>query len=360
MTKNMYMDINVIQTVPSSNINRDDTGSPKTAQYGGVTRARVSSQSWKHVMRKMFNDDYDGPQGSRTKDAARLLAESISKLDDSLSDEEVTEKVSEIFKTAGIKLNKDNQTGALLLISHGQVEQLAKYALSHDEFDKKELKSVLKGNQSLDLALFGRMVADNPELNVEASAQVAHAISTHEITPEFDYYTALDDEQPKDNAGAAMLGTVEYNSATLYRYANLNLHELMHNLGENVAIDGALSYLKSFLLSMPTGKQNSYANKTLPSYVMVSLRTDTPVNLVSAFEEPIKSREGYVEKSVQKLEEEYQSTLQFIEKPELTVSLSRFDAKHADDIKVASNLNDLLNQVSDGLKKAVQDEDFSD
>lgn len=356
----MYMDINVIQTVPSSNINRDDTGAPKTAQYGGVTRARVSSQSWKHVMRKMFSEDYDGPQGSRTKDAARLLGESISKLDVSLSNDEVTEKVSEIFKTAGIKLNKENQTGALLLISHGQLEKLAKYALLHDKFDKKELKSMLKGNQSLDLALFGRMVADNPELNVEASAQVAHAISTHEITPEFDYYTALDDEQPEDNAGAAMLGTVEYNSATLYRYANLNLYELMHNLGEDVAINGALSYLKSFLLSMPTGKQNSYANKTIPSYVLVTLRTDTPVNLVSAFEKPIKSREGYVEESVQKLEEEYQSTLQFIEQPKLTVALSKFNTKQADDINVASNLNDLLAQVSDGLKKAVQDEDFSD
>jgi CRISPR system Cascade subunit CasC len=360
MTKNIYLDINIIQTVPSSNINRDDTGAPKTAQYGGVTRARVSSQSWKRVMREMFSNDYAGAKGSRTKDAARLLAENISKLDGSLSNDDVTEKVSEILKAAGIKLNKENQTSALLLISHGQLEQLAKYALSHDKFDKKELKSVLTGNQSLDLALFGRMVADNPELNVEGSAQVAHAVSTHEVIPEFDYYTALDDERSEDSVGAAMLGTGEYNSATFYRYANLNLHELMHNLGGNIAIEGALSYLKSFLLSMPTGKQNSHANKTIPNYVLVTLRTDTPVNLVSAFEKPIKSREGYVEASIQKLEEEYQSTLQFVERPQLTLSLSKYDGNRVADIKAATNLTDLLAQVSDGLKKVVPDENLSD
>lgn len=356
---NLYVDINVLQTVPSSNINRDDTGAPKTAQYGGVTRARVSSQSWKHAMRDVFKAEKVS-EGLRTKNAAKLLAESIIDLDSSLSEDDVTAKVDAVFKTAGVKLTKDRQTGALLMVSRGQLAQLAKYALSHDELDKKEVKAVLKGNQSLDLALFGRMVADNPELNVEASAQIAHAISTHEIIPEFDYYTALDDDQPEDNAGAAMLGTSEYNSATLYRYANLNLHELMHNIGEEAAIGGALNYIKSFLLSMPTGKQNSYANKTLPSYVMVSLRTDTPVNLVSAFEKPVKSNDGYVEASIKRLEAEFDSTSQYVEKPELTAVLSKFEVKDLDGVVSATNVDDLLTKVSDGLKKAVQDENFSD
>ncbi len=155
---------------------------------------------------------------------------------------------------------------------------------------------MLNGDQSLDLALFGRMVADNPELNVDASAQVAHALSTHEIVPEYDYFTALDDLQPEDNAGAAMLGSLEFNSSTLYRYANININELAYNLDQDSAITGAVSFVKEFLLTMPTGKQNTFANKTLPSYVMVNLRTDTPVNLVSAFEEPVKSKDGYVKK----------------------------------------------------------------
>ncbi len=101
------------------------------------------------------------------------------------------------------------------------------------------------------------MVADNPELNVEGSAQVAHAISTHEIQPEFDYFTALDDLSPKDNAGASMLGSIEFNSATLYRYANLNVKELIHNIGSETAIEGVQAFIKEFALTMPTGKQKN-------------------------------------------------------------------------------------------------------
>lgn len=193
--KNLYVDVNVLQTVPSSNINRDDTGAPKTALYGGVTRARVSSQSWKKAVRDIFKAD-NVSAGTRTKKAAGLLAKELKKIDTSLDDETAKDKVGKIFKAAGIKLDKNNETGALLLISRGQINKLAQYALDNEELDKKEVKKVLKGDQSLDLALFGRMVADNPELNVDASAQVAHAVSTHEVVPEYDYFTALDDEPP--------------------------------------------------------------------------------------------------------------------------------------------------------------------
>lgn len=207
---------------------------------------------------------------------------------------------------------------------------------------------MLNGDQSLDLALFGRMVADNPELNVDASAQVAHALSTHEIVPEYDYFTALDDLQPEDNAGAAMLGSLEFNSSTLYRYANININELAYNLDQDSAITGAVSFVKEFLLTMPTGKQNTFANKTLPSYVMVNLRTDTPVNLVSAFEEPVKSKDGYVKKSIQKFEKEFETSQDFVDTPKLSVVLSKFDTNDGD--KVA-NVTELLQSVTDGLKK---------
>ncbi|WDF83246.1 type I-E CRISPR-associated protein Cas7/Cse4/CasC [Lacticaseibacillus pabuli] len=352
---NLYMDINVLQTVPSSNINRDDTGAPKTALYGGVTRARVSSQSWKHAMRREFNADKSVNEGVRSKDVANLLAKEIQAQDNSLDEDAAKTKAEEVFSAAGIKLDKKtNQTGALLLVSRGQVQKLAKYALSHDELDKKEVKAVLKGDQSVDLALFGRMVADNPELNVDASAQVAHAISTHEIVPEFDYFTAMDDLQPEDNAGAAMLGTVEYNSSTLYRYANLNMRELMHNLGDGDAVQAAMSFVKSFLLSMPTGKQNTFANKTLPSYVMITLRDDTPVNLVSAFEKPVESKTGYVAPSIKALENEYEQTLKFVDEPLNTVVLS---TEKSDAGVEASDLQDLYAKVSDSLTKVAQNED---
>ena len=354
---NLYVDIHVIQTVPAANINRDDTGSPKKAIYGGVTRARVSSQSWKRAMRMQFNQESQDEAGIRTKELPALLVKGLKTADSTLSDDDATAKMHDVLDAAGIKVTKDGQTGALFLISKGQIEKIAKYALANEELDKKALKKVFNGEQSLDLALFGRMVADNPELNVEATAQVAHAISTHEIVPEFDYFTALDDLQPEDNAGAAMLGTIEYNSSTLYRYANLNFAELSADLGTETAVQGALSYIKSFLVSMPTGKQNTFANKTLPNYVIVTLRDDTPVNLVSAFEDPVKSNNGYVEPSIKRLEQEYQRAESFVDAPILTAVLGRKESALG---TPQQNLSALLGVVGDGLKKAAKNENIND
>lgn len=353
MKSNTYLDIHVLQTVPAANINRDDTGAPKKALYGGVTRARVSSQSWKRAMRLRFNQENHDNPGLRTKELPRLLKEGIQRASASLSEEEADAKAQAVLSTAGIKVTKDNQTGALFLISRGQIDKVAQYALTNESLDKKELNKVFKGDQSLDLALFGRMVADNPELNVEATAQVAHAISTHEIVPEFDYFTALDDLKPDDNAGAAMLGTVEFNSSTLYRYANLNFNELNQDVGAELAIQGALDYIESFLLSMPTGKQNTFANKTLPNYVLVTLRDDTPVNLVSAFEDPVKANPGYVEPSIDRLEAEYQKTMQFVDPVLMSVVLGKNDSSVG---APQENLKGLLNQVKAALTKVVSNE----
>lgn len=357
MTKNLYVDINVLQTVPSSNINRDDTGAPKTAFYGGVTRARVSSQSWKRAVRKAFAED-GASIGTRTKRVPQMLAAKLQDLDASLDEDAAMSKAIDALKEGGIKTNKDNETGALLMVSPGQVAKLASYVLENETLDKKEVKKILMEGNSLDLALFGRMVADNPELNVDASAQVAHAISTHEIIPEYDYFTALDDLQEKGKSGAALIQTTQYDSATLYRYANINMAELSYNLGDEDAIKGALTFVKDFALSMPTGKQNSFANKTLPNYLMVTVRDDTPVNLVSAFESPVvaKAGEGYVENSVKKLENEYKDALQFVDQPLATVAVGKYETTVGEQ---AGNLQDLLDKLQDVLKKAVENEDFN-
>lgn len=366
MKNNVYVDINVLQTVPSSNLNRDDAGAPKTALYGGVSRARVSSQSWKRAVRKAFEAN-DVTIAKRTKKVPQLLSAAIKTLAPEMTDKDVLTKVQAIFKATGIKIAvpKDGEdgryeTGALLMVSPGQIEKLAQYAVEHEALDdkdaKKEIKALIKGDQAIDLALFGRMVADNPELNVDAATQVAHALSTHEVVPEFDYYTALDDAKEKDQNGAAMLGTIEFNSATLYRYANINMHELSHNLGAEDAITGAVNFIKTFMLSMPSGKQNTFANKTLPSYVMVTVRPDTPVNLVSAFEEPVVSRDGYMKQSEAKLEAAYQKITdqELVEKPLLNVVLSDYDTTAGQKIET---LPKFLDAITESLKKAVQDED---
>lgn len=301
--QNLYVDLHVLQTVPPSCVNRDDTGSPKTAVYGGVTRARVSSQAWKRAMRQMFQEEFPEEEvGVRTKKVVEMIAESIRKTDPDAKAEQMAQKALE---AAGVKVKENKgklETGALFFISKGQADALAQIALEHpdgkyEKEDKESCKKALQLHPAVDLALFGRMVADDPSLNYDAAAQVAHAISTHAVQNEYDYFTAVDDCAPEDNAGAGHLGTVEYNSATLYRYASVNVCELQKHLGLETA-KAVRGFADAFVRSMPTGKQNTFANRTLPSMVYVTIRDDQPINLSEAFEKPVYSgKGGYVEAS---------------------------------------------------------------
>ena len=315
-----YVDIHVIQNLPPSCVNRDDSGSPKSAVYGGVRRLRVSSQSWKRATRLYFNDLLDAKDvGVRTKRVAELLAARITEDAPDLSGN-ATKLAEEVFKTARIKLspprNKKDappESGYLLFLSTSQVERLAELAIasahSGEALDAKAVKKVFKEAHAVDIALFGRMVADDTDLNVDAACQVAHAISTHAAENEYDFFTAVDDEKSRseeEDAGAGMMGTVEFSSATMYRYATVNLDMLVENLGDGDAALRALEvFIKGFCLSMPTGKQNTFANRTLPEAVVVSVRDDQPVSLVGAFEKPIRTNEadGYLARSAEALAE---------------------------------------------------------
>jgi CRISPR system Cascade subunit CasC len=293
MKNKVFVDFHIIQTVPPSCVNRDDTNSPKTAVYGGAVRARVSSQAWKKATRDRFKE-----KGVRTKNLVDMVAE---KLD---GDAKNAQKILEAAKLA-IKAKKESkdekealQTGALFFISDRQAEALAELARAGD-FDKNNAQKALKDNPTIDIALFGRMVADDPNLNIDAACQVAHAISTHKAETEFDFFTAIDDRSPREHAGAGMMGTVEFNSATLYRYATVAAHDLKSQLGgAEQAADAVKEFADAFVRSMPTGKQNTFANGTLPDHVLVTIRRDQPVNLVGAFEKAVKSADGYVEKSI--------------------------------------------------------------
>lgn len=302
--KNLYVDFHVLQTVPPSCVNRDDTGSPKTAIYGGTMRARVSSQSWKHAMRKMFRDLFEETDlGNRTKIVAGLVVTEMKALPEGIaeSDDTLQKKAIEALENAGISFDK-KKTGtsdALFFMSNLQAKAIAQLALSNSK-DKKEYKAAIKNNPSVDMLLFGRMVASDPSLNYDAAAQVAHSISTHTVHNEYDYFTAVDDCSPEDNAGAGHLGTVEFNSSTLYRYATVNAVELGENLCTNTA-SVIRKFADAFICSMPTGKQNTFANRTYPDMVYITIRNDQPVNLVGAFEKPVVSKqEGYVAASEQR------------------------------------------------------------
>lgn len=310
----LYLDIHAIQTLPPSNANRDDTGSPKTAIYGGVTRARVSSQSWKRAMRKYFLDESGEDLGIRSLNVVKYVADMIMEKAPLIPEDAALKKAEKVFNDADVKTAK-GKTKALFFLGKKQAEALADAAIQGLD-DKKELKRIFNDNPAIDIALFGRMVADDPSLNEDASAQVAHAISTHGVQTEFDFYTAVDDLAPEDNAGAGMLGTVEYNSSTLYRYANVAVHELIKQLNDkDKAINTAKLFIEAFANSMPTGKVNTFANQTLPQMLMINIRQDRPVNLVTAFENPVKAKGGNVEPSIIRLLEEEKNAEKFVKRP---------------------------------------------
>lgn len=296
------IDIHILQTVPPSNLNRDDTGSPKTARFGGVTRARVSSQAWKRATRTAFGELLDHSElGMRSKRLVELIGHEIAKVDPAF-DEQAPQLAKNVLAAIGIKTapprnkkDEPEESGYLMFLSNRQITGLAELAIhsaqTGEPITKAEARHRADTEHSVDVALFGRMVAEVTDLNVDAAAQVAHAISVHKVDSEYDYFTAVDDHKnadPEEDAGAGMIGTVEFNSSTLYRYATIDVDRLNDNLGDAKATRRAVeAFTRAFTLSMPTGKQNTFANRTLPDAVLVVLRETQSVNLVGAFEEAI-------------------------------------------------------------------------
>ena len=297
----LTIDLHILQSVPPANLNRDDSGSPKTAVYGGVRRARVSSQAWKRATRHDFSIRLNPDQvGVRTLRAAELLADRIQERLPKMSRDEAV-KAAKATLEAGLKkrpksAKKDavmedvgTKTKFLVFFSNQQLKELAELA-AKGEANENACKAVLQGHNGIDLALFGRMVANDAELNVDASVQVAHALSTHAVENEFDFYTAVDDESPAEETGAGMMGTIEFNSSVLYRYATINVGLLDEQLSEHQdTVRAVTEFVRSFILSMPTGKQNTFANRTLPDAVLVTARLDRGVSFVGAFEEPVSA-----------------------------------------------------------------------
>ena len=305
------IDFHALQTLPPSNINRDDTGAPKTAMFGGVMRQRVSSQAWKHAIRKDFERHLDRSQlGLRSKRLASVIAQRVRELSPEAWDEARAEAAAEqVFAAAGIKLTEagsrkrhdddeavsakhGKETGYLLFLSNRQIDRAAQHIIDTEgaKLTKREAAALLDKEHSVDIAMFGRMVADSADYNVDAAVQVAHAIGTHESEPEFDFFTAVDDvvDDAGEETGAGMLGTVQMMSSTLYRYASIDLDTLRENLGSDEAVKAAVvAFARSFVHSLPTGKLNTFANWTLPELVFVTVRDDRAVSLVNAFEQPV-------------------------------------------------------------------------
>lgn len=329
------LELHYLQNFAPSNLNRDDTGSPKDAFFGGTRRLRISSQSFKRAMRQ----DFGGRQllrpdeiGVRTKRAHEAIAELLA--GEGRSEEQRRAAAELALGGLGLPV-KDGKNQYLLFLGRDELRRVADIinanwaefqaaAPAPEEGGKKkaskkatlsgdlgkQLAGALNGSRAVDVALFGRMLADLPDKNADAAAQVAHAISTHALRErQYDFYTAVDDLKPDDNAGADMLGTVEFASATVYRYACIDLGKLLENLqGDRELLErGLRAFLHASVFAAPTGKQNTFAAHNLPGLMVQVVRRDTsPRNLANAFEKGVRAEGGggYLAPSVAALADE--------------------------------------------------------
>jgi len=324
----MFIELHMIQSFAPSNLNRDDTGNPKDTDFGGVRRARISSQAIKRAIRlnPIFKETTEVEPAVRTRLLARKLAE---KLATAGKPEEDVQLVARAFAERYSGKMDNERTSVLLYLSHEEIQMMANELLEHwdaalaaarssnDKKAKKDspLSALVKDLINLtknrttapDIALFGRMLADKPELNLNAACQVAHAISTHRVNMEIDFFTAVDDLQKEAETGAGMMGVTPFNSACFYRYARIDWDQLVKNLDGNV--DVARKAVEGFLLAalraVPTGKQNTFAAQNPPSLALAVVRKDgMSWNLVNAFETPVRpnSDGGYIAPSIEALD----------------------------------------------------------
>ncbi len=306
----MFIEIHFLQNFAPSNLNRDDTGNPKDTEFGGVRRARISSQCMKRAIRseEIFTKKTMVEPAIRTRWMNRLLAEKLVKAG---KEETQAQAVADAVAVQYSKLDK-NHTSVLIYLSSNEVNSLTSELLEKwDEVTTslkdgksptidaiaKNLFKTLKGRTGApDIALFGRMLAEKPDLNIDAACQVAHAISTHRISMDMDFYTAVDDLAKDDETGAGMMGVTGFNSACFYRYARIDWNLLVKNLDgdKDLARKTVEGFLRAAVSAVPTGKQNSFAAQNLPDFLLGVVRQDGESwSLANAFEKPVKAdREG--------------------------------------------------------------------
>lgn len=343
----MFVELHIIQNFAPSNLNRNDTGAPKDGQFGGYRRARISSQALKRAIRMTFGEDGLLPEAHRAQRTKRVAGALTERLVAAGKDAaEAAAVVDAAIQGMGLMFENgrepdgEKKTEYLLFLGLREIDALAAVCLEHwdalaaivpseekgtGRAAKKAGKAALSKHvqqalldaldgRSADVALFGRMLADLPVKNVEAASQVAHAISTHRVATEFDFYTAVDDLKPDDTAGADMLGTVEFNSACFYRYSNIDVDQLIRNLGgdADLARTTVEAFLWASIHAIPTGKQNSMAAQNPPSFVMGVVRDRGLWSLANAFVNPITpSRDGdLVERSIDALEAYWANLIQ--------------------------------------------------
>ncbi len=317
-----FIQLHLLTSYPPANLNRDDLGRPKTAKMGGVDRLRISSQSLKRAWRtsELFETAMENNIGIRTKEMglkvyASLIEQGVSHKDALAWAKEIaavfgkSKELSKKEKESLKGLSKEEKQKKELI--EAEIEQLAFF--DHEEENSilelakqlaernegpnnEELNLLRKKMTSVDIALFGRMLASKPEYNIEAACQVAHAISVHPVVIEDDYFTAVDDlNDGSEDAGAAHIGETGFAAGLFYSYVCINKDLLIENLGGDVALaQRAVRALTEAAIKVPpNGKQNSFASRAYASYALVEKGDQQPRSLSVSFLKPIDSKTLY-------------------------------------------------------------------
>lgn len=369
----MKLEIHILQSFPPANLNRDENGIPKSTVFGGRPRARISSQCQKRATRLFYQNNLSLDADQIAQRSRAWMPELKTLLVDQGIDESKAETAAKLsLEVLGAKFEGEKiESKTILFLGKTEIEAIADIlvknwtsiepALAEKEptLPKKDpniakiIEKTLKDSTKLgDVALFGRMMASLPTINVDASVQVAHAISVNTLQQEFDFFTAVDDLGSGDDQGADHMGETGYNSSTYYRYANLDLVQLEKNLGSKVLVpDITKVFVEAFIKAIPTGHQNSFAAHSLPASVLIVVRSGQPVSLVDAFEDPVRPNNGLslLENSMKALDEHWHDIVKMY--GDISIQYKGIVTRS----KLAKQLNSLKNCSKDSLDSLIQE-----
>ncbi|MDP8305340.1 MAG: type I-E CRISPR-associated protein Cas7/Cse4/CasC [Candidatus Chlorobium antarcticum] len=296
--KSTRIEYHILQSFPVTCLNRDDVGAPKSAMVGGTNRARVSSQCWKRQVR-LAMQDFGIKLGIRTKKMDSLISNACM----------AKGATEEDAKACGTAIAAAFSKDTLFFFSSNEAAAFADYAETQEfkakDLSEKELHKIAKKTlnpalDGLDIALFGRMVAQASELNVEAAASFSHALSTHKVSNEVEFFTALDDlaEEP----GSAHMGSLEFNSATYYRYISLDLGQLYESL-EGEGIETAIeAFTKALFVAVPSARQTTQSGASPWEFAKIYIRKGQRLQV--PFETAVRAKNGgYLQESIDALKE---------------------------------------------------------
>lgn len=297
-----FVQFHLLTSFGPSNPNRDDQGRPKQAMVGGVPRLRMSSQSVKRALREsaFFALDLKGNMGTRTKQLRDRLQERLLKngVAEKVAADAATQvaaifgKLETVKEKSGTEVVKATTLAFVSPAEWDLAEELAAKAAAGEALPKdKDLKKLVlrKADGAVDIAMFGRMLADDADFNRDAAVQVAHAITTHAAHAEEDWYSAVDDLNKAEDTGAGHLGETAFGSGIYYQYVCVNCDLLVENLGgdRDLAARGLEALAKALPQTAPAGKQNSFAHRPMAFYMRAEAGPRAPRDLSGAFFTPV-------------------------------------------------------------------------